>query len=453
MGMPSLTRDLEDLAHRLASAKDGHRRAVDQHLVAAQNNEDRATAFSAAQRAWADHMRSRPGFFARLLRTTRHKTWVARELVLRRYLDHAKSIAAEAASLKGSATSRLSTTNDSMKAAEAAHGEAESKHQCAIETLASWRRHLGPRFIDDAFANREHADRHTIAPWFDDETNRLRDDVFIAAISLHKAFIDAAAKPLRHNLGVLMNVFNGRNLPDAAKEALIPDLWSSLFLVVLAVSTTFASVDRMLGRLAPGSLGWLLIDEAGQALPQAAVGALMRTHRVVVVGDPMQIEPIVTLPEGLTEAICRTFGVDPDRFNAPNASVQTLADAASPVMAEFAGRQGSRTVGLPLLVHRRCANPMFGVSNAIAYQHLMVHSTPSRPSRIRDVLGPSRWLNVRDSANDKWCPEEGDTVPKLLQELQLLAPPDLYIVTPFVIVQDNPAQIASRHRRCRELGR
>jgi hypothetical protein len=79
--------------------------------------------------------------------------------------------------------------------------------------------------------------------------------------------------------------------------------------------------------------------------------------------------------------------------------------------------QGSRTVGLPLLVHRRCANPMFGVSNAIAYQRLMVHSTPSRPSRIRDVLGSSRWLNVQGSANDKWCPEEGKTVLKLLKEL------------------------------------
>jgi AAA domain len=105
--------------------------------------------------------------------------------------------------------------------------------------------------------------------------------------------------------------------------------------------------------------------------------------------------------------------------------------------AEFAGRHGSRTVGLPLLVHRRCANPMFGVSNAIAYQRLRVHSTPSRTSRIRDVLGPSRWMNMQGSANDKWCPEEGDTVLKLLHELQLLAPPDLYIVTPFVIVQDN----------------
>jgi AAA domain len=126
MSMPSLTRDLEDLTHRLASAKDSHRRAVDQHLAAALNCEDREAAFSAAQRAWQDHTRSRPGFFSRLFRTTRHKIWVARELVLHRYFDHTKIIAAEAASLKTRATSLLSTTNDNLKAAEAAHAEAAS---------------------------------------------------------------------------------------------------------------------------------------------------------------------------------------------------------------------------------------------------------------------------------------------------------------------------------------
>jgi superfamily I DNA and/or RNA helicase len=210
-----------------------------------------------------------------------------------------------------------------------------------------------------------------------------------------------------------------------------------LFLVVPVVSTTFASVDRMLGRMPPRSLGWLLVDEAGQAVPQAAVGALMRARRAVVVGDPMQIEPVVMLPDSLTGNICRHFGVDPDRFNAPGASVQTLADAATPYSAEFLSRVGGRTVGVPLLVHRRCVEPMFGVSNAIAYERLMVQGTPQRESRIRDTLGPSRWIDVTGDDQERWCPQEGEIVLGLLRRLRAAdVSPDLYIVTPFVAVQD-----------------
>jgi len=83
-------------------------------------------------------------------------------------------------------------------------------------------------------------------------------------MQLHRAFIHAAAKPLRHNLGVLMMVFNGKQLVDKAKEALLPDLWSSLFMVRPAVSSTFASIERMLGKLPAESIGWLLVDEAAR---------------------------------------------------------------------------------------------------------------------------------------------------------------------------------------------
>jgi hypothetical protein len=118
----------------------------------------------------------------------------------------------------------------------------------------------------------------------------------------------------------------------------------------------------MLGKLPPESLGWLLIDEAGQALPQAAVGALIRSRRAIVDGDPVQIEPVVILPKTLTRAICQRFGVDPDLFAAPSASAQTLADATSAFASEFPMKTRSRTVGVPLLVHRRCEEPMFGGS-------------------------------------------------------------------------------------------
>ena len=42
-------------------------------------------------------------------------------------------------------------------------------------------------------------------------------------------------------------------------------------------------VRALLGPMPPESLGWLLVDEAGQALPQAAVGAPLRARRRVAV--------------------------------------------------------------------------------------------------------------------------------------------------------------------------
>ena len=82
-------------------------------------------------------------------------------------------------------------------------------------------------------------------------------------------------------------------------------------------STTFASVERMLGYLGPEAIGWLLVDEAGRAVPQAAVGALLRSRHAVVVGDPLQIEPVTTLPTDLADRICAEFWVDPARWMAP----------------------------------------------------------------------------------------------------------------------------------------
>jgi AAA domain len=376
---------------------------------------------------------------SRLFRTKAFRTW--------KELDESRAAALEQAS---NATTGAKVLAEEQKRlaqnAPYAKQKADQNLQVAVSRLEKTSRvvreardRIGSRFIDDQFFEHEHDERHRVAPWLDGVAQRNRDDVFVAAMKLHKAFVDSAAKPLRHNLGALMNVLSGRSLSTTEKEALLPDLWASLFLVVPVVSTTFASVERMLGRLPPESLGWLLVDEAGQALPQAAVGAIMRTRRAVVVGDPIQIEPVVTLPDTLTDTICRKFGVDPDRFNAPACSVQTLADSATSYMAEFEGQYGSRTVGVPLLVHRRCAQPMFGISNVVAYGRLMVNAKQPGRSAIRDLLGPSQWINVQGVAEEKWCPQEGEVVIKLLQEMARadIDNPDLYIVTPFVIVQDH----------------
>ncbi|MFE9559353.1 AAA domain-containing protein [Streptomyces sp. NPDC006703] len=248
--------------------------------------------------------------------------------------------------------------------------------------------------------------RELSAPWMDPSFAEARTRLFLAALDLHQALIAGAAKTVQENLFAAMEVIKGSAPSDLPAET-VQAAWQMLFLVVPVVSTTFASLGRMFDRLGRESLGWLLIDEAGQAAPQQAVGALWRSRRAVVVGDPLQLEPVVTLPMTGQKRLCRHFGVDAQW--APGAgSVQSLADRQTPYGTWLGGEeQGPVWVGSPLRVHRRCDRLMFDVSNEIAYDGMMVYGVNERDDE-GVPLTRSVWLHVPSAAaGGKWNPEEG----------------------------------------------
>ncbi len=227
----------------------------------------------------------------------------------------------------------------------------------------------------------------------------------MAAVNLHRAFVDAAAKPLRHNLGALMNLLAGNRLKTSEQQALLPDLWSSLFLVVPLVSTTFASVGGCSATCRRSRSAGFSSTRPGRPRPSQAVGALMRARRAVVVGDPVQIEPVVTLPSSLTHAICSHFRVDSDKYDAPAASVQTLADAATRFTPSFPAVSAAARWACRSWCTGAAAEPMFGIANAVAYDRRMVQATPA--AAVSDRLGarplglhrrsgsPPPWTNIR----------------------------------------------------------
>lgn len=316
----------------------------------------------------------------------------------------------------------------------------------SIESLRLEYQHLaesaGGSPIDEDFFQKSHVDRQTTIPWLAEAGILARKAVFKAVMAVSRAFIDCAATPIRHNLNIFFSSFGARSLGAPDRDQMIPDLWSTFFLTVPVVSTTFASVGNMLRHIPPDTLGWLLVDEAGQATPQSAVGALMRCRRAVVVGDPLQVPPVTVLPETMTASICDHFAVEAGKFSPPGASVQSLADQASAYFSNVETIHGVREVGLPLLVHRRCSEPMFSISNSVAYENLMVQAKEDQPSAIRDVLGPSAWISVEGWGQDKWCEEEGQIALSLLSALKKArCAPDFYIVTPFVVVQNNMRSI------------
>ncbi len=294
--------------------------------------------------------------------------------------------------------------------------------------------------VGPSFWSASHAQIHTASPWADDAFNDARDALFASAMRLHKAFIDAAAYRLKSNLGLFMNHLKGKRIPSGA-NVYLEDLWDTFFLFIPLVSTTFASFDRLMDGMGPRSIGWLIVDESGQAPPQDAVGAIWRAERALVIGDPLQLEPVTTVPEGLVRAIFSAHEAHPDVWAAPRASVQTLADSASSLMATVGNGPDKREIGIPLLVHRRCQNPMFSISNEIAYDNLMVHAVGAATSTIGDALSKwlpgSCWIDVQ-SNSPKWSPQEGEAVIALLNTLaqQGVVTPNIYVISPFREVAD-----------------
>lgn len=174
--------------------------------------------------------------------------------------------------------------------------------------------------------------------------------------------------------------------------------FSALFFVFPVVSTSLASSYTMLKHI--NEYGTLLCDESGQAAPQSLVGALNRANNAMIVGDPLQVEPVFTAPEILIKILANKYAID-DIHSPLVSSAQQLADNSNIYGSYYKVNNKKIWVGMPLVVHRRCVEPMFSISNEISYNNKMVLATPliKEGDEINN-LPVSSWIDVVSSSND-----------------------------------------------------
>lgn len=275
-------------------------------------------------------------------------------------------------------------------------------------------------------------------PWRIEGWRQARARVFIQALKLHQTFFELEASRMRSNLFLINGLLTGVRFQGISHDA-IRSAWASLFMVVPVLSSTFASFARSFGSLKAGEIGWLLVDEAGQAPPQAAVGALWRSRRALLVGDPLQLKPIVTVSDAVLEHMRMRYRIDAHWL--PNRqSAQTLADEAT-LLGRMAGPADGKTwVGLPLVVHRRCDKPMHELSNRIAYDSAMVYGTLApHPDKETRASLPTGWIHASGISEGNWIPAEGQALKELLALLHEdgVEDKDIAVITPFKVVRGN----------------
>lgn len=392
------------------------------------------------------HKDTKPGFLARLFCTDSAQKYNAEFKALENDLS-AQQIKTENVRQKvSSLESEIWQTEKVISRLTEKIGQRKaqwhSKYSLFLRLKEKYARYELPSQADDLEEKRFQI--HGI--WNSASLSKARTELFKAALTLHEAWLadvgrikDEGGAGFAANIFAISN-FLTRKTPLTPEKALC--IWQSLFMIVPVVSTTFASFARQFNELDRQSLGWLFIDEAGQAVPQAATGALRRAQKAIIVGDPLQIEPVFTVPAELIRSISNcSKHTAKGTYSPERVSVQNLADRAS-IIGSWLGFESSKLwIGSPLRIHRRCFDPMFKISNSIAYENKMITALDEKlPSEKKLLPFESAWINIGGRTEEKQIvPEQSDFIVTLIKVLYSRdgVLPQLYIITPFKAVKND----------------
>ena len=161
--------------------------------------------------------------------------------------------------------------------------------------------------------------------------------------------------------------------------------WHSVYRDISLLFPVFLSTLQSLRRLFPelhnGCIEQAIVDEAGQITPHQPFPLLVRSRRAMFLGDPWQLEPIVSLSDS-----------DKDLYRAKAFFARQLTDADydhySPTAvtayhraAGGSGRVGDSGNGIILKYHYRSVPEIARFISQLCYPEMIIKTSPS-PSRL-----------------------------------------------------------------------
>ena len=172
-----------------------------------------------------------------------------------------------------------------------------------------------------------------------------------------------------------------------------------------------------------GLIDLLIIDEAGQTLPEICGASLALAKKSLVIGDVQQIAPISSIPTPVDAANLVENGLlAQDHTEEDLAQVRALGimssagsamQVAQAVCKYHTEMELSR--GLYLLEHRRCYDEIIEYCNVLCYKGRLVPSRP-RPADGNTVLRPFAYLHV-----DGICTESRGSKVNILEARSIAA--------------------------------
>jgi len=325
--------------------------------------------------------------------------------------------------------------------------EIEQNQEAQTEIINEKEKLKEPISVDQAMQLTENSEFQLARLWFNNDFREEQAHLFYEAMNLRKAFIVMAAQSQQGKIiSQAVNIWKNRSKVPDDKIIAVQNAFEIIQLIIPVISSTFASIQSFFKQLGKNSIDNLFIDEAGQALPIQAIGAIWRAKKVLAVGDPLQITPVQPIDSYLLSLIAKSFDIDVF-YTGQGASVQRLADRACPIGTELS----SGWIGIPLWVHRRCSEPMFSISNQISYENKMVQG-------VQKSVGIGYWFDVKGTAEIRqFVPAQLEVLSDEIQrrlnynkDKLSITLQDIYVISSFSIIASEIVNI--RHPRGISMG-
>jgi len=204
------------------------------------------------------------------------------------------------------------------------------------------------------------------------------------------------AKYFRANLNAFIAMLAGKH-GEFIDEAIAALLWDTFFFCVPVRVTTLASIERLFARMEGALSAGFCWMKPGKLHPNPYAALYGAPSDASLSATPYRSHRRHS-SKGLGELLKGNYGLEDNCWSPLHYSAQYLADRVTPA-GTFINISGvEEWTGIPLRAHRRCHEPMFSISNTIAYNGQMVKVTEGGESNIRMGKSCDRrdWITSSD---------------------------------------------------------
>lgn len=219
---------------------------------------------------------------------------------------------------------------------------------------------------------------------------------------------------------------NGRGNND---RSIVEQRWARRMMLTPCAVSTFATLPRKMTCCdnTSGSyrdeylfnyIDLLIVDEAGQVLPEVAGPSFALAKKALVIGDMEQIEPISELPAAVDTGNLIEAGLSPSGGGAALGALESVGlisrSGSTMRLAQSACRfhpYPELERGLYLFEHRRCHDEIIGFCNDLCYKGTL---RPMRDPAPDGPLRPMGYLHIDGMAmsagGNRFNPLEAQTI-------------------------------------------